>query len=283
MGSISTIGIIGVGQMGSGIAQVAATAGYQTIVWDSRTEVVPQALEGIGKNLERMAKKGRIEPDLAEGAKTRLQAAKTLEDFGQCDLVIEAIVENTDAKLELLAKLDEILPPSAFLVSNTSSISITKLAAGTKRPEKVMGVHFMNPVPVMKLVELIKGLQTSDETYQAMLEVCQKMEKETVLGVDSPGFVVNRILCPMVNEAMYLVEQGVKPEDVDKAMKLGANHPMGPLKLADFVGLDTLLAIMRVLHQEIGEDKYRPCPLLVKYVEAGWYGKKAGRGFYTWE
>ncbi|MCB0311510.1 MAG: 3-hydroxybutyryl-CoA dehydrogenase, partial [Bdellovibrionales bacterium] len=192
------------------------------------------------------------------------------------------VIENPEIKIKLLKDLDDILPASAIIASNTSSISITRLAAATKRPESVIGLHFMNPVPVMKLVEIIRGLQTSDETYEKSKDCMEKLGKTTVLGVDSAGFIVNRILCPMINEAIYLLQEGVKAEDIDSAMMLGTNQPMGPLTLADFVGLDTLLFILRILHNELGEDKYRPCPLLVKYVEAGWYGKKSGRGFYKY-
>jgi 3-hydroxybutyryl-CoA dehydrogenase len=196
--------------------------------------------------------------------------------------VIEAVIEQFDAKAALFKQLDQVLAKGALLASNTSSISITRMAAVTSRPESFIGVHFMNPVPVMKLVELIRGLQTSDATYAAVQQFCAKIEKTTVLAIDTPGFIVNRILCPMLNEAIFLVQEGVKPEDIDAGMKLGTNQPMGPLTLADFVGLDTLLYILQVLHRELGEDKYRPCPLLVKYVEAGWYGKKSGRGFYRY-
>jgi 3-hydroxybutyryl-CoA dehydrogenase len=248
------IGVIGAGQMGAGIAQVIATAGFSTILFDAQTAALSRGMEGIHKRLDQAVEKGKL----------------------------EAIIENFEIKASLFKELDSIVKPDGLLVSNTSSISITRIAASTTRPEKVMGVHFMNPVPVMKLVELIKGLQTSAETYDAIVSFCEKIQKTTVLGIDTPGFIVNRILCPMINEAIFLVQEGVRPEDIDNAMKLGTNHPMGPLTLADFVGLDTLLYILQLLHRELGEDKYRPCPLLTKYVEAGWFGKKTGRGFYSY-
>lgn len=282
MKDIKTIGVIGAGQMGAGIAQVAAMSGFNTLLWDASAEGLAKGMNLIHSQLARLVEKEKITAEASSAAKGLLAKAGSMADFKNCDLVIEAIVENFDIKAKLFRELDEILPKDSFIASNTSSISITRLAATTKRPGQFMGVHFMNPVPVMKLVELIRGLQTSDETYTTLKKLCEKMGKETVLAIDSPGFIVNRILCPMINEAIYLLQEGVKPEDVDNAMKLGTNQPMGPLTLADFVGLDTLLYILRILHNELGEDKYRPCPLLVKYVEAGWYGKKTGRGFYQY-
>lgn len=279
---IKTIGVIGAGQMGAGIAQVAAMAGYKCLLWDANRAALDKGFEGIKGQLKKMVEKEKITADQSSQTVANLSTPKSLADFSACDMVVEAIIENLDIKLKVFAELDSILPAQSLLTSNTSSISITRLAAGTKRPDKVMGAHFMNPVPIMKLVELIRGLQTSDETYQAVKATSEKMGKTTVLAVDSPGFIVNRILCPMLNEAVYLVQEGVKPEDVDNGMKLGTNQPMGPLTLADFIGLDTLLYVLRILHSELGEDKYRPCPLLVKYVEAGWYGKKTGRGFYKY-
>lgn len=283
MREIRTIGVVGAGQMGAGIAQVSAASGFQCLMWDASAPALERGMAGIQSQLKKMVEKEKISADQSTQTWSRLKAAKTLGEFSSCDLVIEAIIENLDIKLKLFSELDGILPKDSLLTSNTSSISITRMAAGTKRPEKFMGVHFMNPVPVMKLVELIRGLQTSDETYESIKAVSEKMGKTTVLAIDSPGFIVNRILCPMINEAIYLLQEGVRPEDVDNAMKLGTNQPMGPLTLADFVGLDTLLYILRILHNELGEDKYRPCPLLVKYVEAGWYGKKSGRGFYRYD
>ncbi|MBN8548459.1 MAG: 3-hydroxybutyryl-CoA dehydrogenase [Deltaproteobacteria bacterium] len=279
---IKTVGVIGAGQMGAGIAQVAAMSGFKCFLWDANRAALEKGMEGIKAQLKKMVEKEKISAEQSSQTLANLTPAKALSEYAACDMVVEAIIENLDIKLKVFAELDSILPANSLLTSNTSSISITRLAAGTKRPDKVMGAHFMNPVPVMKLVELIRGLQTSDETYAAVKAASEKMGKTTVLAVDSPGFIVNRILCPMLNEAVYLVQEGVKPEDVDNGMKLGTNQPMGPLTLADFIGLDTLLYVLRILHSELGEDKYRPCPLLVKYVEAGWYGKKTGRGFYKY-
>jgi 3-hydroxybutyryl-CoA dehydrogenase len=283
MTKISTVGVIGAGQMGAGIAQVFATAGYKTLLWDSFPNSLERGIKGIHAQLDKMAEKGKLSTETVTSAKSNLKAANSIKDFAGCNMAIEAIVENIETKLSLFKELDALLPADAYLTSNTSSISITRLAGGTKRPEQVMGVHFMNPVPVMQLVELIRGIQTSDETYNTIKAAVDTLGKTTILGVDSPGFVVNRILCPMINEAIFLLQEGVKAEDIDAGMKLGTNHPMGPLTLADFVGLDTLLSILQILHRELGEDKYRPCPLLIKYVEAGWYGRKVGRGFYRYD
>lgn len=282
MKEIKTVGVVGAGQMGAGIAQVIATAGYKTILFDASPQAIERGISGIDARLAKAVEKGSINAQARADTLSRLSGAQSLTDFAACDLVIEAVIEQFEAKASLFKDLDKALPKGALLVSNTSSISITRLAATTSRPELVMGVHFMNPVPVMKLVELIRGLQTTDETYATLQKFCASIQKTTVLAIDAPGFVVNRILCPMLNEAIFLVQEGVKPEDIDTAMKLGTNQPMGPLTLADFVGLDTLLYILQVLHRELGEDKYRPCPLLIKYVEAGWFGKKSGRGFYTY-
>ncbi len=282
MGEIRTVGVIGAGQMGGGIAQVAAASGYSTILWDANPAALEHGHRAIQARLEQGVAKGKIEAGARDATLGKLSAASSLKDFSRCDLVIEAVIEQFEAKAALFKGIDAVLAPHALIASNTSSISITRMAASTSRPEKFMGVHFMNPVPVMKLVELIRALQTSDDTYSMLHTFCSSLGKTTVLAIDTPGFVVNRILCPMINEAIFLVQEGVKPEDIDTAMKLGTNQPMGPLTLADFVGLDTLLYILQVLHRELGEDKYRPCPLLVKYVEAGWYGKKSGRGFYTY-
>lgn len=278
----SKIGVIGAGQMGAGIAQVIATSGFTTLLHDSQPAALAKGAEGIHSRLNLAAQKGKLSPEVAHAAISRLTPVNSLNDFAECDLVIEAIIENFEIKAALFKQLDTIVKRDAILASNTSSISITRIAASTGRPSQVIGVHFMNPVPVMKLVELIRGLQTSPETYSKIEEFCAKIDKTTVLAIDTPGFIVNRILCPMINEAIFLVQEGVKPQDIDTAMKLGTNQPMGPLTLADFVGLDTLLYILQLLHRELGEDKYRPCPLLVKYVEAGWYGKKSGRGFYSY-
>ena len=282
MKDIKTVGVVGAGQMGAGIAQVIAASGYKTILWDASPQAIERGIAGIDARLSKGVEKGTIDATQRTATLSRLSKASAISDFSSCDLVIEAVIEQFEAKAALFKELDKVLPQGALLVSNTSSISITRLAATTGRPSNVMGVHFMNPVPVMKLVELIRGLQTSDESYIALQAFCTSIQKTTVLAIDTPGFVVNRILCPMLNEAIFLVQEGVTPEDIDTAMKLGTNQPMGPLTLADFVGLDTLLYILQVLHRELGEDKYRPCPLLIKYVEAGWFGKKRGRGFYTY-
>lgn len=279
---ITKVGVVGAGQMGAGIAQVIATAGFETLIFDANSQALAKGVDGIHKRLQGAVEKGKLSKEIEEKARARLTPAKTLSDFANCDLVIEAIIEQFEIKAALFKELDTLVKPGAILASNTSSISITRIAASTQRPSDVIGVHFMNPVPVMKLVELIKGLQTSEKTYTAIQDFCAKIDKTTVLAIDTPGFIVNRILCPMINEAIFLVQEGVKPEDIDTAMKLGTNQPMGPLTLADFVGLDTLLYILQLLHRELGEDKYRPCPLLIKYVEAGWYGKKSGRGFYSY-
>jgi 3-hydroxybutyryl-CoA dehydrogenase len=282
MREIKTVGVVGAGQMGAGIAQVVATAGYKTILWDAAPQATERGLSGIDARLAKATEKGTLSAQDRAATVSRLSPASAIADFASCDLVIEAVIEQFEAKAALFKELDKVLPKGALLVSNTSSISITRLAAVTSRPELVLGVHFMNPVPVMKLVELIRGLQTTDESYTTLQKFCTSIQKTTVLAIDAPGFVVNRILCPMLNEAIFLVQEGVKPEDIDTAMKLGTNQPMGPLTLADFVGLDTLLYILQVLHRELGEDKYRPCPLLIKYVEAGWFGKKSGKGFYSY-
>jgi 3-hydroxybutyryl-CoA dehydrogenase len=280
--NIKTIAVIGAGQMGAGIAQVAAASGYQAILWDADAPSLEKGMAGIASQLGKAVEKAKISE--AEKSETlgRLKKGGSLKDFDKADLVIEAIVEKFDIKAKVFSELSKIVSKNCIVASNTSSISITRLAAAYKSPESFIGMHFMNPVPVMKLVELIRGLQTSDETYNKIKEVSIKMGKTCVLAIDSPGFIVNRILVPMVNEAIFLLQEGVLVEDIDNAMKLGTNQPMGPLALADFVGLDTLLFILRILHSELGEDKYRPCPLLVKYVEAGWLGKKSGKGFYSY-
>jgi len=283
MSKINAIGVIGAGQMGAGIAQVAASSGYEAYLWDADAGALERGLNGIKNQLKKLVEKEKISSEQAANTEKQLKRANSLADFKNTQLVVEAIIENFEIKAKLFKELDQLLAPETLLASNTSSISITRIAAATKRPDKVCGMHFMNPVPVMKLVELIRGLQTSDETYKTIKETSEKMGKTTVLAIDSPGFIVNRILCPMINEAIYLLQEGCRPEDIDAAMKLGTNQPMGPLTLADFVGLDTLLFILRIFHNELGEDKYRPCPLLIKYVEAGWYGKKSGRGFYDYK
>lgn len=280
---IAALGVIGAGQMGAGIAQVGAQAGIPSTIFDISPEALEKAKSGINRRLDRAIEKEAMTPGEKDSVLARLSYSSELEALSKCDFVVEAIVENPEVKESLFQKLSGILPENAILASNTSSISITRLAKSSGRPEKFIGMHFMNPVPVMELVEVIRGLQTDDATYSATVKLAEKMGKKTVLAIDGPGFVVNRILCPMINEAIYLLQEGVKPEDIDQAMMLGTNQPMGPLTLADFVGLDTLLAILELFHRELGEDKYRPCPLLRKYVEAGWYGKKTGRGFYRYE
>ena len=281
MSNNKTIAVIGAGQMGSGIAEVALACGFHVILNDEREEALFKAKASIEKGLQKSFDKKLIQEPVDEIIK-RFKASAQLDSLKSVDIVIEAIVENAEIKCELFKKLDEIVQPKAIFCSNTSSISITKLAGSTNRPDKVIGMHFMNPVPVMKLVEVIRALQTSSETYKTIDEISKQMGKTVVDAFDTPGFIVNRILCPMLNEAFYLLQEGVSAESIDNAMKLGTNQPMGPLALADFVGLDTLLFILKVLHTEIGEDKYRPCPLLARYVEAGWVGKKSGRGVYRY-
>lgn len=276
--------VIGAGQMGGGIAQVLATAGIPTTLYDVSKDAVHAAVKLSDKLLSRQVEKGKITEDDKQRTLGNIKPASILEDLAGSDIVVEAIIERTEVKQELFAKLDRVCESKAVFASNTSSISITKLAAGTKRPEQMIGLHFMNPVPVMKLVEVIRGLQTSDETYNRCSTLVQQIGKTAVTAKhDYPGFIVNRILVPMINEAFFVLQEGIaSPEDIDAAMKLGTNQPMGPLELADFVGLDTCKAICEIFHNELGEDKYRPCPLLVKYVEAGWYGRKSGRGVYRY-
>jgi len=281
---MNKIGVIGAGQMGAGIAQVAAQAGFSVILHDMKEEFVAKGKGTIEKNLDRMLQKEKITADQKTKALSLIQTTTSLDAMKDADLVIEAATENVEIKLNIFKTLDEVCQPSTILASNTSSIPITKIASATKRPTQVIGMHFMNPVPVMKLVEVIRGLLTSTETYRAIDDVAKKMGKETVLVEDFPGFLVNRILCPMINEAVFALESGISSiEDIDKAMKLGTNQPMGPLELADFIGLDTCLYIMEVLHDGLGEDKFRPAPLLRKYVQAGLLGKKSGRGFYNYQ
>lgn len=280
---IKKVMVIGAGQMGSGIAQVFATSDYNVILNDLDEKALEKGIAGITKQLSRSVEKDRLTQMEKESALKLLSVSTKLEDAVDCDLVIEAVVENMDVKKSIFKQLDEITPKTTILASNTSSLSITEIAAATKRPEKVIGMHFMNPVPVMKLVEIIRGLQTGADTYKTIEETTNKLSKVAVEVKDFPGFVSNRILMPMINEAIYTVYEGVSTiEDVDTVMKLGMNHPMGPLELADFIGLDTCLYIMEVLHEGFGDSKYRPCPLLKQYVQAGWYGKKSGRGFYEY-
>jgi 3-hydroxybutyryl-CoA dehydrogenase len=287
MKTIERIGVVGAGQMGNGIAHVAALAGKSVALLDVVPEAVARGLRTIEKNLSRQADKGKISKEAAAAAFGRIRTVPEIATLGRdgfdADLVVEAIVEEERAKSSVFASLDGVLRPEAILASNTSSISITRLAAGTKRPEKFIGMHFMNPVPVMALVEVIRGIATSDETAAAIQVLAAEMGKTAVTCRDFPGFVANRVLMPMLNEAMFAVHEGIATaEAVDTIMRLGMNHPMGPLTLADFIGLDTCLSILRVMNAGLGEDKYRPCPLLVQMVDAGWLGKKAGRGFFRY-
>lgn len=278
------IGIVGAGQMGSGIAQVCATSGLSVQLYDVQATSLEKARSSIGSSLERLEKKGTLAAGAGAQALAKIEFTNKLSGFSNVDFAIEAATENIELKIKIFAELDAILPKESILATNTSSISITRLAAATKRPSLVVGMHFMNPVPIMKLVEGIRGLQTSEATFQKMAELCVQLNKTLVESKkDVPGFIVNRILMPMINEAVFALHEGVATaESIDEAMKLGTAQPMGPLALADFIGLDTCLAILRVLHEGLGEDKYRPCPLLVKYVEAGWLGKKTQRGFYEY-
>jgi 3-hydroxybutyryl-CoA dehydrogenase len=282
--SITGFGVVGGGQMGNGIAHVAALTGYDVTVVDISAEALDRARANIEKNLARQVKKERIRQEDADAALGRLTFTTEMAQLTSCQLVVEAATENVELKAKIFEQLSQTVSEDTILATNTSSISITAIAARTRRPDNVVGMHFMNPVPVMKLVEVIRGLATSDATYEAVIAVAERMGKTTVVSRDMPGFIVNRVLMPYINEAAYALYEGIASvEDIDTAMKLGTNVPMGPLTLADFIGLDTCLAIMEVLHDGMGGDsKYRPCPLLRKYVEAGWLGKKSGRGFYNY-
>ena len=280
----ATIGVVGAGQMGAGIAHVAALAGKRVVLVDVTPDLAEKGLKTIEKNLARQVEKGRVGPGDRDTALARVTATADLGRLAEAGLVVEAILENEAVKKDLFARLDALVPPATILATNTSSISITRLAAGTKRPDRFIGMHFMNPVPVMTLVEVSRGIATSDETTDTILALAREMGKTALTCRDFPGFISNRILLPMLNEAFFAVHEGVAtPDAVDGIMKLGMNHPMGPLTLADFIGLDTCLAILRVLHGGLGDDKYRPCPLLVQMVDAGWHGRKTGRGFYRYD
>jgi 3-hydroxybutyryl-CoA dehydrogenase len=280
---IEKIGVIGAGQMGSGIAQVCSQAGYQVFISDISADSLAKAVDNIGRNMDRQISKGKLEAADKEAALSRITTGTDLSLFNDCDLVIEAATENEEVKRDIFKKLFPKLKQSALIATNTSSISITRLAAVTDRPTKFMGMHFMNPVPVMQLVELIRGIATDEDTFKQVKELTLKLGKTAAVAEDFPAFIVNRILLPMINEAVYTLYEGVgSVEAIDTALKLGANHPMGPLELADFIGLDTCLAVMHVLYEGLADSKYRPCPLQVKNVEAGWVGRKVGRGFYDY-
>ena len=282
--TIQHVFVIGAGQMGSGIAQVCAQAGYEVVLNDINEQAIERGLSVITKNLARDVEKGRKTEEDKATILQRVQTSLSIDDAKHAHIVIEAAVENMEIKQSIFKKLDLIAPAHTILATNTSSLPITEIAAVTSRPDKVIGMHFMNPVPVMKLVEIIRGLATTNETYEAVAEMTEKLGKTGVEVNDFPGFISNRILLPMINEAIYALYEGVATKEaIDGVMKLGMNHPMGPLTLADFIGLDTCLSIMEILHEGLGDSKYRPCPLLRKYVAAGWLGKKSGRGFYVYE
>jgi len=280
---IQSIGIVGAGQMGSGIAQVASQAGLEVLLHDVSEAAIDRGLSQLDKGLERVVARGKLSEEDRRTILSRIHATPKFENLGRADFVVEAATENEPVKIELFKRLHAICRPEVILASNTSSISITRLGTASGRPDKVIGMHFMNPPPVMRLVEIVRGLATAPETYETVKSLAESMGKTTMVAEDSPGFVVNRVLLPMINEAVYAVFEGVgSVEDVDTAMKLGTNQPMGPLELADLIGLDTCLAIMEVMQDVLGDDKYRPCPLLKKYVDAGYLGRKSGRGFYRY-
>ncbi|MBR0955518.1 3-hydroxybutyryl-CoA dehydrogenase [Bradyrhizobium canariense] len=280
---IKKVGVIGAGQMGNGIAHVAALAGFDVVLNDISVDRLKSGMATINGNLARQVSKKAVSEDDKAKAMARIVAGEKLDDLADCDLVIETAVEKEEVKRKIFHELCAVLKPEAIVASDTSSISITRLAAATDRPERFIGIHFMNPVPLMELVELIRGIATDDQTFEASKEFVAKLGKQVAVSEDFPAFIVNRILLPMINEAIYTLYEGVgNVEAIDAAMKLGAHHPMGPLELADFIGLDTCLSIMQVLHEGLADSKYRPCPLLVKYVEAGWLGRKTQRGFYDY-
>jgi len=281
--ALERIGIIGAGQMGTGIAHVLALAGYDIVLDDLNKDALGKALDRIEKNMQRQAGKGLIEEAAIAPALARIRTTQSMDDLKDRELVIEAATEDEAVKKKIFQELSPRLNDKAMIATNTSSISVTRLAASTDRPERFIGLHFMNPVPLMQLVEVIRGIATDDGTFQAALEIVRKVGKTAAYAEDFPAFIVNRIIMPMINEAVYTLYEGVGNVDaIDTAMRLGANHPMGPLQLADFIGLDTCLAVMQVLYEGLADSKYRPCPLMVKYVEAGWLGKKTGRGFYDY-
>ncbi|HXN84908.1 MAG TPA: 3-hydroxybutyryl-CoA dehydrogenase [Candidatus Binataceae bacterium] len=280
---VHTVGVVGAGQMGAGIAQVTAQAGIPVLMHDVSAEACKRGLDGIRKNFDRMIQRGRFKPEERDRVMEIIKTSPEIELLKKADFIIEAVVENEDAKIAIFQNLDKFCDPDVIFASNTSSISITRMGARTTRADKVIGMHFMNPVPAMKLVEIIRGLATSEETYRATQALADRLGKSTMTAQDFPGFIVNRVLLPMINEAIYTLYEGVGGvTDIDTAMKLGTNQPMGPLELADLIGLDTCLAIMEVMHRVLGDDKYRPCPLLKKYVDAGYLGRKTSRGFYTY-
>lgn len=278
-----TIGLVGAGTMGSGIAQAGALSGYDVTMQDISDQQVATGIKGITKSLERLAAREKISSDDQSSALARIQGTTILEDLSECDVVIEAATENIDLKIAVFGQLDELCKSDAILASNTSSLSITRLAAATRRPDRVIGLHFFNPVPIMKLVEIVRALQTSDETFTEMDTLTRQLGKEPVSVQDSPGFVVNRMLVPMINEAIFVLHEGLaSAEEIDTAMKLGANHPIGPLALADMIGVDVCLFVMEILHNDFADSKFRPCPLLKKMVNAGYLGRKSGRGFFNY-
>lgn len=280
---IKKVGVIGAGQMGGGIAHVCALAGYDVALSDADPERIRSGLATINGNMAKQVSKGTVDEATRQAALARISPAEKVEDLADCDLVIESATEREEIKRKIFASLCPVVKPEALLASNTSSISITRLAASTDRPERFIGIHFMNPVPLMELVELVRGIATDDDTFESAKQFVTRLHKTYAVAEDFPAFIVNRILLPMINEAIYTLYEGVGSVDsIDRAMKLGANHPMGPLQLADFIGLDTCLAVMQVLHEGLADSKYRPCPLLVKYVEAGWLGRKTQRGFYDY-
>jgi 3-hydroxybutyryl-CoA dehydrogenase len=281
---VKTLGVIGTGQMGAGIAQVAAQSGIDVVMLDATIDLAHKAKASLADTLGKLVAKGKLDAAVREAALERLHPAEDYAALAQCEFVVEAAPETESLKIKIFQEMERATRPETVLASNTSSISITKLGSYTKRPDKVIGMHFMNPVPLMKLVEVVRGLPTSEQTYQTTVKLAERFGKTTIAARDIPGFIVNRVLIPLLNEACYALYEGLGTvEDIDKGVKLGLNHPMGPLELADLIGLDTCLAIAEVLHHELGDDKYRPCPLLRQYVAAGWFGRKVGRGFYTYK